>query len=313
MKRSDDPNQTLIDWGNPQALAVAAKPVFPDPIKLIAAAPAPLVQHLPWDFKTVFPQPSDEALDVGVIDACVCQPENLKSLHEDYARQSLATLQAIDATRDARRQGVDPATGKTPGSHAAKEQLRVNLKAEAEKLEHGYRVLIETYEMAFGPAAAQAFSKAIRAWHAGIEVLTDAPVKPHEPPTRTPAKPRVRRIVSTLPVPTPLPHAIAAGHFGKDDNGKTVHPDAAEVRAITARHAEKLIDLLDGLKQVERSLASSQCSDRARLEIESQRLKQHVQAAVEHYAGSFGEEPAARLEAYARRQVLLGPKADRQR
>ena len=101
MKRRDDPNQTLIDWENPQAPAVAAQPVFPDPIELIARAPAPPVQYPPWDFKTTFPRPSEEALDAGVIDERDCQANYLKSLHDDYARQLLPTLRAIDAARDA--------------------------------------------------------------------------------------------------------------------------------------------------------------------------------------------------------------------
>jgi hypothetical protein len=120
-----------------------------------------------------------------------------------------------------------------------------------------------------------------------------------------PAKPRTPRAAATLPVPKPLPAAISAFHFGKHEDGAPVRPDAAEVRAITENHAERIIDLLEGLREVERSLASPQCSDRARLGAECNRLKDQVRAAVALYAGSFGEEPAARLEAYARRQVLL--------
>lgn len=307
----EDPNQTLIDWGNPRAPASVPVPVGPDPIKLNAAAPPPLVQRLPWDFKTTFPQPSEEALDAGVIDESDCQPENLKSLHENYARECLAALRSIDAVLDARRRGVDPATGKAPRTHAAKERLRQYLQDEPGKLEHTYRVLIETYESGFGAEAAQAFSKAIRARHAGIDVVADGVPRAAQPDAVKP--PRTRRVIATLPVPTPLAEAIAAGDFGQDEKGKPVHPSAAEVRAITEHHAETLIDLLTGMKETERSLASSQCSDRARLEAESNRLNTGFRSAVARYAGSFGDEPAARLEAYVRRQVLLGSKADRTR
>ena len=266
---------------------------FPDPIKLVASTPAPLVQRCHRDSKTTFPQPTEEAIDAGVIDESDCQPDNLKSLHENYTGQLIATLRAIDAVLDAPT-GHRPRDGQgAERRSASKERLRKYLKEEPERLEHTYRILIETYENAFGPEAAQAFSKAIRAWHAGIEVVADT-----APPSRQPDTPttsRVRRVVATLPVPRPLPAAVTAGHFGREANGKPVNPSAAEVRAITEIHAERIIDLLHGLKEVERSLASSQCGDRARLEAESNRLQETVRAAVELYAGSFGQEPAARL------------------
>jgi hypothetical protein len=39
MKWRDDPNQTLIDWGNPPAHA--ATPAYADPVKLVAETPPP--------------------------------------------------------------------------------------------------------------------------------------------------------------------------------------------------------------------------------------------------------------------------------
>ena len=96
---------------------LAAAPGFPDPIKLVASTPAPLVQRLLWDFKTTFPQPTEQAIDAGVIDESDCQPENLKSLHENYAGQLISTLRAIDAVLDVRRLGIDPGTGKVPKTH----------------------------------------------------------------------------------------------------------------------------------------------------------------------------------------------------
>lgn len=311
MKRKDDPNQTHIDWGNPLVPAVAARN-FPDPIKLVSETPPALVQRLRWDFKTSFPHPTEEAIEAGVIDEHDYQPENLRSLHENYTRQCVATLRAIDVVLAARRTGIDPGTGKVPTTHAAKERLRKYLQEEPGRLEHAYQLLIETYEDAFGPEAAQAFSKAICARLAGIPVVADAPAQTQDSGMPAPKR-RERRVVRTLPVRKPLPGAIAAGHFGRDDNGKPVNPPAAEVRTITENHAERIIELLQGLKIVERSLAASPCGDEGRLQGERNRLRGLVTSAVELYAGSFGREAAERLEAYARRQVLFGDKVARLR
>jgi len=89
------------------------------------------------------------------------------------------------------------------------------------------------------------------------------------------------------------------------DDGKLLKPSAAEVRAITDRHAEKILELLDGIRELDRTLSAPVCIDRARVEAEVERLKKEMTAAVEKYAASFGEEAAHRLEAYARRQQNL--------
>jgi hypothetical protein len=73
-----------------------------------------------------------------------------------------------------------------------------------------------------------------------------------------------------LPVPKPLAEAVGKGHFGEDEHGP-IRPTAAEIRAITEHHAEKLGDLLLGLEETDRSLRDSQCSDRARLYHERER------------------------------------------
>jgi len=79
------------------------------------------------------------------------------------ARHCLATLHQLDAVLDARRRQVDPRTGKAPKMHAAPERLRECLDKEPDRLEYARRLLIETYDNAFGPEAAQAFAKCIRA------------------------------------------------------------------------------------------------------------------------------------------------------
>lgn len=120
------------------------------------------------------------------------------------------------------------------------------------------------------------------------EIARSAP-RPHQ---RSPAVP---------PVPKPLPSAIGRGHFGEDGQGP-IRPTPAEVRAITENHAERLINLLEGLTEVEGFPANSQCSDRARLYHEKDRLLSAYQGAIAIYAEDFGEHAGKRLDAYVRNQ-----------
>ena len=110
-----------------------------------------------------------------------------------------------------------------------------------------------------------------------------------------------RRSPAVLPVPKPLASAIGRGHFGEEENGP-IRPSPAEVRAITENHGERLINLLEGLDEVERSLRNSQCTDHARLYREKDRLISAYQGATALYAEDFGEHAALRLDSYVRHQ-----------
>ncbi|HEY7116908.1 MAG TPA: hypothetical protein VH475_09995, partial [Tepidisphaeraceae bacterium] len=79
------------------------------------------------------------------------------------------------------------------------------------------------YGEAFGTEATDSFRKAVRAWHAGVEVISE--------------------ISPTLP---PLKGAIDAGAFGRDDDGSVVNPTAEEVQGITEQVTDELIPLPDG-------------------------------------------------------------------
>lgn len=127
----------------------------------------------------------------------------------------------------------------------------------------------------------------------GIPVVEDA-----APP---PARVRARNSPVVLPVPKPLPQAIGRGHFGEDENGP-IRPTAQEVRAITENHTERLIGFLDGLQEVNAHLNNTQCSDRARLYHEKDRLLSAYQGALAMYAEDFGQNAANRLDAWARHQ-----------
>jgi hypothetical protein len=93
-------------------------------------------------------------------------------------------------------------------------------------------------------------------------------------------------------VPRPLPGSVAAGHFGHDEDGRAIRPEADEIRAITESLADRLIDLLDAMREVTQENAR-------------QAMQEQFTQAVQMYALEFGERPARQLEAYARRQSSL--------
>lgn len=233
-----------------------------------------MVQRLPWDFRTTFPQPTPEAIEAGVVSDEDTEPESVKAIHEEHARELLMTLHDLDAVLDARRRGVDPRNNKAPMLAEAKERLEKFFETEPARLERWFTSLMGSYESAFGPEAADAFSKAVRAWHAGIEVV--GPEHRQSPATKVPAVRRIQKVraSSALPVPRPLRASVAAGIFGCDEDSKPIRPDAAEVRAITEEQAERMVEMNDG----------------------------DLHIAVAKYAEDFGPKAAAQLERYVRRQ-----------
>jgi hypothetical protein len=299
--RGDHPGQLQIEWNTaPDGGRSRIEPPLPAPV-----APA-LVQYLPWDFKTTFPMPTPQAMDVGIISDEDAQPENVKAIHDEHARELLITLNDLDAVLDARRRGVDPRNNKAPMLQEAKERLQKFFETEPGRLENWYANLLGVYEDAFGPEAAQAFDKAVRAWRAGIEVIDQTkkpiasltPPTPPEKPLPEPAPAKIsrrrnpNRIIARLPGPRPLPSAVAAGHFGQEENGKPVRPGAREVREITERHAEKLIDLLD-------SIHAGPMSGK-------EALQAQFNTGIAAYAEDFGRHAGKQLEAYVLRQAGLG-------
>ena len=320
--RGDDPGQLRIEWSTVAGTGpVTATPPLPasGPATYSIRAPdmavSPLVQCLPWDFQSTFPQPTPEAIDAGVVSDEDATPENVCAIHEEHARQMLAVLRDLDAVLDARRKGVDPRNNKAPMLKEAKERLQRFFETEPARLERWWQALMDTYEQAFGPQAADAFGKALRARHAGIPVTAEQPRAPTPPPTATPDETparlftpplvhrRHRRVVVRLPVPRPLPSAIAAGHFGQEENGKLVRPGAHEVREITRRHAENLIDLLDSIAHAFGSCVPG----------EATRLQGLFDSAVAAYAEDFGQDATTQLEAYVRREAGLDPSNRRER
>ena len=318
--RGDVPGQLQIDWTapagatdkTPAAALPASRPAGP--------SPAPLIQRLPWDFKETFPQPTPEALEAGIVSDEDAEPENVRAIHDEHARELLAVLHDLDAVLDARRRGVDPATGRVPTTPAARERLQKLFANEPQRLERWWRTQMDTYESAFGAEAADAFDKAIRARHAGIAVeIEERPSLPAARPTAAAAQPaggtpstaavdapsikrQKRRSHSRLPIADPLPAAVAAGRFGRDEHGP-ITPGLTQVRTLTENLADTLIELLGGLSEVESWLNSPQCSDQARLYHEKDRLMTQIRGNLARYGEVFGTEAAGQLEAYVQREA----------
>ena len=102
-----------------------------------------------------------------------------------------------------------------------------------------------------------------------------------------------RRNPAVMPVPIPLDAAIEKGNFGYDpETDKPVHPQSAEVRAITENHAERMIELLAQLRSV-------RASDYRKKDL----LNGEYRSKLAMYAEDFGDEAAARLDAYVRHQA----------
>jgi hypothetical protein len=122
-----------------------------------------------WDFQSSFPHPTDEALAAGILQEEDMAPDNLRALHDEHARELLGVLHDLDAVQEARRLGVDPATGRRPATPVALERLQKLYVSESRRLECQWRGQMAAYESAFGSDAANAFAEAIRGWHTGRE------------------------------------------------------------------------------------------------------------------------------------------------
>jgi hypothetical protein len=284
----NNPHQLKIAWASPghaitameaetlpPANVTLEQTTLPSHSKMVRTHESPPIQRLPWDFRESFPQPTEEAIEAGVISEDDCNPDNVRYLHEEHARQALSALRALDIVFDARRRGVDPGTGKPPRTHAAQARLRKYLDEEPNRLEQSFTTMLGVYEEAFGTEASDAFTKAIRAWHAGIDVVADIRKPVVEPVS--PSGPKRRHISSCLPVSRALCSAVKAGTFGQNERGP-ICPSQMEVRAITEQHADKLIEMLDS-------------SD-----------DEHFRNGLAQYAEDFGQKAANQLEAYARRE-----------
>jgi hypothetical protein len=108
-----------------------------------------------------------------------------------------------------------------------------------------------------------------------------------------------------VPVPRPLPEAVAKGVFGIDDDDEPVDPSPDEVFAITVFHRERLTDLLESVRHVKELLAVPNCPNRADLLRQKERLSSQAQSIVGLYAEDFGEVAAQHFECWAARHMEI--------
>jgi hypothetical protein len=200
--RGNDPGQLRIEWST----VTGERPVTATPPPTISGSqtnvsvdyPAvqPLVQRLPWNFETTFPEALPRAIEAGIL--ADEEIDTIRWFHLDHAKEALAVLHELDAVLDARRRGVNPVTGKTPRTPATRERLRKFFETEPGRLEHWYQTLMDTYAQAFGDNAADAFDKALRARHAGISVTAERDRPPISQPAETAEEPPVQSHVQKL-------------------------------------------------------------------------------------------------------------------
>jgi len=219
--------QFLLDWSAP-APQPTPEPMLPAPIpvpetpKASMPKPTGLVPVLPWDFRLSFPEVPDAAIEAGKLYEDDATPDNIKALHEEHAQHGLVILATLDALLDAKCRGVDPRNGRAPRTPKQREALETLFIEEPARLERSFNMLMDAYEDVFGAEAADAFGKAIRAWHAGLEVVAEQP-----------------------PSSPPLAASVQGGVFGVEEDGTPVDPEPEEVEAITEAVANELLEETD--------------------------------------------------------------------
>ena len=72
----------------------------PNPPKSADSSHPALVQVLPWDFVTTFPEPLPTAIEADLLSDEDAKPENVKSMHEETARQLTGVLTELDRIAD---------------------------------------------------------------------------------------------------------------------------------------------------------------------------------------------------------------------
>ncbi len=248
----DNAPPPIADWlGHPAEVSTNAKSPTPEP----APQPGPPTVRLRWDFEQTFPEPLEQAIAAGLLQEEDGEPEALRGLHAEHAREVMALLARIEVVADARRRTVDPDTGRRPRTEKGRAALRDRLAQEPERLQHTLTLLIDVYAEAFGDEAATCFRTACESRHKGYKVVADKRLTPLSLSVRRKRPPDEPGWVGPecpapfpesteddgLPLARPLRSAVAAGVFGFEDDGRPVEPSAEEVDAISRPIVEQLM------------------------------------------------------------------------
>jgi len=270
--------QLSFDWGQSELPAT--------PLSAASVPETPKPTPSPFNFKTSFPSPRDEAIGAGVFGGeAELDDEAVKTIHEEHGKELLAILLNLDVINDARNEGIDPRTGKAPRTDAGKQKLQAFFRTAPPRLEAHFQSLIDVYASGFGDEAAEHFEAFIHATHESRDFES-------EPLSHSP-----------MPVPLPLEEAVGKGHFGMEDEHTPVDPSPEEVSAITELHGERIVELLEQLETLDEQLAVATGENRTLLIAQKDKTVCAYQGTLALYSEDFGEVATELLVAWARSQL----------
>lgn len=270
--------QLAFDWGQSE---LPKDPTTLSDVSLQPASP-PAASPADFDFKTTFPSPRQDAVDAGVFGAEELDDDSIRGIHHEHALELLSILADLDAIAQARLDGTDPRTGRSPRGAAARERLTRFFDEEPPRLQSHFESLIAVYADAFGERAAEQFEAHVRTRYQKRDFEEEL-------------EQRCR-----MPVPEPLAEAIEKASFGMEDEQTPVDPSREEVHDITEHHGARLVELLE---QLEDQLADATAEQRDKLISEKDRARSGCQGVLALYAEDFGEAAARQLESWAKAQL----------
>ncbi len=218
-----DWNQSSLPLGPPAPLADASLTSPPATGRDLSNDVVPAS----FDFVNTFPPPRQEAVACGVFGNDVPDAAATAAVHQELGGELSFILRQLKAIDDAKTQGIDPGTGRSPRGIAARERLAEFFGTETERFQRRWDSLIESYANGFGQGAANQFASHLR-------LVTDA-TSASDLSSDSP------------PISLPLESAVVRGVFGMEDEHTPVVPTDEDVRCITVSCAERLLELRERL------------------------------------------------------------------
>lgn len=341
-KNGNDAGQLMIDWSAPPPAPVRSESARLADAETASGSHLPPLK-LPWDFRKTFPNPTQEAIDAGVIDEADTTPDSLRAIHAEHEREASAALRMLDCLQNARRRGVDLKTGRRPKSPEKQDALHRQLSERIEETERWWTNLMSVYADSFGSEAADAFGQAIKARHVGVTVVSrvrELSSLQHiycigEPAPPLPGEYRPGPPEPLNPVPEPLNPVPEPKQWATEVRPTPIQPpkpaDAPRIarrvsatfpvpkplpEAVTAgrfgqdKHgpirpsAEEVREITDTHAHQLIDLLIDQRNYRPGSEGRTWH-EQEIARKLDEYAEDFGQHAADRLNAYCQRQVQL--------